>query len=54
MRYDIRAEYKTLKLLEVDVDEGKDAEDPANWNDIISEQDADCCLYDILKAEAND
>lgn len=52
--YQIEAEYKGLKDMEVEVKDGKDPMDPANWISIRHEHDMDCNLWDVNKAQELD
>jgi len=50
-KYEVKAEYKVLKSLVVTVLDGADPMDPASWEDIETEDDDDCWLYDTISAE---
>lgn len=47
----IRAEYKVTKEMTVTVLDNGDPMDPATWDEISSEYDVDCQLYDVVCAE---
>ena len=46
-RYNIEATYHVKKVMEVTVKDGGDPMNPADWEDIETEHDADCHLYDV-------
>jgi hypothetical protein len=49
--YIINAIYKNATVLYVEVPEGADPMDPANWHDIVDETVVDTSLWDVLSAE---
>jgi hypothetical protein len=46
-KYTVRAIYKAVVELEVEVEEGVDASRPANWKEIQSEHQTDYFLHDV-------
>lgn len=54
MRYKVTAEYILQKELTVVLKDGEtDALDPANWEEIVDEDDTDIRLADVLDAEVD-
>jgi hypothetical protein len=51
VKYRIEAEYKVKKELIIEVPDGLDPLNPANWGEFESEHDMDCWLYDVDNAE---
>jgi len=48
--YLIRAQYMADVKLEVEVEDGEDPKDPANWISIESENQYDYSLWDVIDA----
>ena len=53
-KYTVIAEYKVLKEMEVECDDESDPMQPSSWNEITSEHDADCWLYDVRSANPSE
>jgi len=50
VKYQVTAEYIAQMDLLVEVAEGDDPLDPGNWIEIISEEQSDFRLYDVISA----
>jgi len=52
-KYEIVAEYHVTKILTVEVKEGGDPSNAADWARIVHEDDSDCRLWNVLSYEEN-
>lgn len=48
--FSIEAEYRVAKILRVLVAAEGDPMDPQTWLEVLSEDDSDCALQDVLSA----
>lgn len=48
--FSIEAEYRVAKILRVLVTADGDPMDPQTWLEVLSEEDSDCALQDVLSA----